>query len=106
MEYIGTCENDTKLDKEKEIVLFGCGKMAHGIYRILQQKHLDERVRYFCDNNEAVQGTSVCGCTVVSVEHAVREYPDAAYIVASTCVREMTEQLRDMGIKKIHIIHT
>lgn len=105
MDYIGTCENDIKLEKEKKIVIFGCGKIARGVYQALQQRDLAGNICCFCDNNAKIQGTEMYGCMVVSVEDAVCDHPDAAFLVTSTCVREMTEQLRDMGVRKIHIIH-
>lgn len=104
MDYIGTIEQDKKILDEKEIIIYGAGKVGKHCCEVLSLKGRADSVKGFCDGNAAIVGGILMDKNIYSVEEAVRLHPNAVYLVASMCVRQMTEKLMACGINKIHII--
>ena len=104
MDYIGTIEQDEKIFCEKEIIIYGAGKVGKHWCELLNYKGCNDSVKGFCDSNAKIVGQKLFDKTIYSIEEVVKIYPDAVYLVASMCVRQMTETLKSFGIDKIHII--
>lgn len=104
MEYIGTIEGDKELGKESQIVIYGAGKVGRHALEILQKAGWQEKIVCFCDNNKDMAGKRIEGIPVCGIQEGCARYPQAAYLVASMCVRQMVESLLQHGIEKIHII--
>ena len=103
MDFIGKIEDDEKIKSEREIVIYGTGKMGKKLFEILQVNKQENHVKAYCDSNKEKWGTSVNGKEVLSLVEASKLYPDAAYLVGSCCVRQMVEELQKYNIQKIHI---
>lgn len=104
MEYIGVIEDDAKILSEKQVIIFGAGKVGKHCYEVFERKGCTDIVAGFCDNNNGIVGQQLFEKNIFNVDKAVKEYPDAYYLVASICVRQMVVKLKEYGIEKIHII--
>lgn len=105
MEYIGWLEDDELLKVKEEIVIYGAGKYGQRVYMSLKEKGLAEKVKAFCVSDEAASGGEVEGVKVVSVKVAAEKFPEACFLIASVAVRQMVEELREVGIaESIHVV--
>lgn len=87
------------LDKDLEICLFGFGGDGKAIYKRLNEIGRD--VRCICDNN----WRSINDAKVISPESAVKNNPDALFVVSShlySC--EMELQLIELGVLEDRIV--
>lgn len=103
MEYIGKIEDDDKLFHENQIVIYGAGKIGKKLVKVLEEKGYRKKIVAFCDGNQQIWNKMENGILVISLEEAVRRYPEAAYLIGSCCVRQMAEALAEAGISKIHV---
>lgn len=103
MEFIGKIEDDDKLLQEDQIVIYGAGNIGKKLVIVLEKKGYRKKIVAFCDGNQQIWGKEENGILVISLEEAVRRYPEAAYLIGSCCVRQMAEALIEAGISKIHI---
>lgn len=86
------------LEKAQQIVVVSVGQWGVSLLR-LYGKLGAKNVCAACDNSPAVQGKYVEGMEVVSVERAVREYPDAHFMVADKRhAQELSGQLAGLGV--------
>ncbi len=104
MNYIGTIEQDKKLEQESQIIIYGAGKVGRHTLEVLEKTGQKEKVMCFCDNSKSMAGKSIEGIPVYDVAKSCTAYPCGAYLVASMFVRQMVESLLQYGIEKIHII--
>ncbi len=104
MEYIGTIECDYGLEKEDQIIIYGAGKVGRHALDVLKKAGWQKKVVCFCDSNKTMEGKSIDGVVVKTIEESCVIYPAGTYLVASMCVRQMVETLLQYGIGKIHII--
>ena len=103
MKFIGRIQDDIMLRKENEIVIYGCGRTGKQIYQELKKRGLGEKVCAFCDENSDLYGKQIEGVLVMRLTEAVARYNEAAYLVASCCVKDMVIALQSMDVKNIHI---
>lgn len=104
MRYIGTVQNDSKLEDAEQIVIYGAGKVGKEVWEFLKSRNLQKQVVCFCDNAPLMQGETLEGLPVLSLSAACSQYPGGTYLIASLCVRQMLESLLQYGIEEIHII--
>jgi len=104
MEFIGKAEDDMLLEGEGQIIIYGAGQTGKRAFEILKQKGLETKIVAFCDRNETLYDKKLYGILILSVAEACRQYPEAAFIVAGMCVRQMVENLQKYEVQKIHII--
>lgn len=98
-----TAELLNLLEKAAQIVVVCAGEWGRSLLK-LYGKLGTENICAVCDNAPAIQGRSVEGLEVVSVERAVREYPDAWFVIAGKYHgEELLEQLRNLGIDAARI---
>lgn len=65
-----------------------------------------EKVVSFCDNSSKVNGETYKEIACISVENAVKKYPEANFLICSLYHAEsMTMQLESMGVNSDRIIH-
>ena len=102
--YIGVMEQDDRLKEEKDIIIYGAGKVGRHALEVLREKGLGDRVKCFCDRNPALYGGEAGGVPVCLLSEAYVKYPEGSYLIASMSVRQMMENLLQYGIGKIHII--
>ena len=85
------------IGKEKKIIIFGTG----GAAKQFIESNPGITVDYFVDNAKSKWGTYFNQCIVKSPETLSEETQDKfAVIVASTYYREISEQLRNLGIRE------
>ena len=106
MHFIGKIQDDVSLDKEEKIIIYGCGKTGKQALKELKKRNLSFKVQAFCDKNTIGNCSDIEGeqYPLLSVQKACETYPDAAYLVASCCVKEMVLNLKKYEINNIHVI--
>lgn len=86
--------------EKKNIIIFGSGKNGQILYSALQQEGINT-IKGFCDNAKEKQGTLVSDMPVYSVEEALKQFPDAYFIV--TVSRYENEILRQLIKLKVSV---
>lgn len=87
----------------RKIVVFGAGAWGSKAIDILMQS--ESRLCAVCDNSESAQGTEKDGFTIISVKEAVKNYPDALYLIANkNHSREMKAQLLKEKIQEANVM--
>lgn len=104
MVYIGSLEHDVQLKASTGIVIFGAGTMFPHLLKKMEQFDLREKIIALCDNNTTIQGNRIAGISVISPEHACREYRDVDYIVYNQYFMENCRQLQENHVTRIHLI--
>ncbi len=107
---IYTCCAEQYADKARELrdvysiigdqraIIFGSGIYGKFFHALLENKMPGVAVAY-CDNNSGLWGKEIQGMKVLSPKEAIRDYPDAVYIIASLRSAETIErQLCKYGI--------
>ena len=95
--------NDTEaflqlVEKAAQIVVVCAGARGRALLKLCGKLGTGN-IRAVCDNAPAVQGQTVEGMAVMSVERAVRQYPKACYMIANQChAEELSAQLAGAGI--------
>lgn len=79
----------------KDIIIFGAGEI--GRRALLKYK---DRVDYFIDNNEKIQGKSIDSVPIKSVEYGVGDIQNHHIVIASKYQDMMAKQLGAMGIDR------
>lgn len=87
-----------------EIVILTSGDIGQSVYALLVCNDWRGKA-IFCDNNTDKQGTQIMGVPVLSVEQAVKDCPDALYIVNPNMYGDLSEQLISNGIYSERIIY-
>lgn len=83
----------------QEAVIFGAGKCGKFLYALARDR-LPQSVAAFCDSQKALWGTSIEGIPVLPPEEAVKQYPNAVYLLAGKGHgEEMRLRLEGLGIK-------
>jgi len=89
----------TRLSRNQDIVLFGCGKRGSFVLEYLS--FIANQIRCLVDNSEVLWNTQKEGYKILSPKQAVQDYPDAFYIIANKYyAQEISQQLKDMGIRE------
>lgn len=70
---------ELKLQKNDEVIIFGCGMWGKALYGEIYK---NIKVVGFTDNNGELHGKKLKGCPIYSPEECIRKYPDAVYVVA------------------------
>lgn len=104
MEYIGRLENDILIRSKNKIVIFGAGKELSSLLNQMDAMGIKKGVLCICDNNSAQQGKKIDGIEIVSPDYAFLRCRDAIYIVYNRFCMEISKQLMDEGIERIHLI--
>lgn len=86
------------LDKASRIVVVSLGEGSTSVLKLYKKLGAGD-ICTICDNSPMVQGKTVEGIEVVSVEYAVRTHPDAYFIITNRChAQELSEQLVRLGV--------
>ena len=104
MEYIGRLEHDRMIEDKSEIVIFGAGKELSCLLNQMNIIGVKSNILCICDNSLVLQGRKIDGIEIVSPEYAFSRYSNAIYIVYNRFCMEISRQLKDKGIKRIHLI--
>lgn len=81
--------------KNRKIVIFGAGAWGSKAIDILMQG--SSNLCAVCDNSDLLQGTVKNGFPIISVEEAVKVYPDAVYLIAN---RNYGEEMKMQLLKE------
>lgn len=88
-----------------QTVLFGCGKLGKFAHALLVYYGV-ETIKAYCDNGEECQGKTLQGLPIVSPADALKQYPDARFVITSIKnAQEMEAQLIALGVEKEKIIY-
>lgn len=74
----------------KTMILIGAGQMGRAALRLINRTTCE--VTAFADNSKVLQGGTLCGLPILSVEEAAAQQPDVVLIAVAG--EERTEQLR------------
>ena len=74
----------------RSVVLVGAGQMGRAALRLINRTTCE--VTAFADNSKVLQGGTLCGLPILSVEEAAAQQPDVVLIAVAG--EERTEQLR------------
>lgn len=74
----------------KTMILIGAGQMGRAALRLINRTTCE--VTAFADNSKVLQGGTLCGLPILSVEEAAAQQPDC--ILVAVAGEERTEQLR------------
>lgn len=98
-------ENDVKLESNsKEIVIFGAGSAVGRVIDKLEQLGMKDKVACICDNRPEICEKIIRNIKVMGFERAYSLYRNADYIVYNRYATEISQQLIEKGIEKIHYI--
>lgn len=87
----------------KHIILFGSGYVGSCAYCLLRSNGI-HNITAFCDNDRNKWGHAHMGRMVISPESAVKQYPEAYFIITNAFHSDdIQRQLRDYGIDKKQI---
>lgn len=81
----------------KTMILIGAGQMGRAALRLVNRTTW--AVTAFADNSKALQGGTLCGLPILSVEEAAARQPDCILIAVAGQERteQLRTQLRDLG---------
>ena len=89
-----------KMAEKKQLVIFCTGKAARFALCLLRMNRL-ENIVAVCDNDSNKWGNTCQGFKILSPDEAVRQYPQAHYLVAKkACPEEIVQQLLDSDIRE------
>lgn len=89
--------------RQEQIVIFGCGERGSSTYTFFRRNGVKKMVG-FCDNNKQLWNQTFMKEKVFSPEEAVKEYPDALYLIANDAnFFEIKRQLQRAGVSCGHI---
>lgn len=89
--------------KDRKIVIFGAGVWGTKVIGILEQSNCN--LCAVCDNSKLLQGTVKCGYNIISVEEAVRLFPDAVYLIVNRKYsKDMKAQLLKANIQEENVM--
>lgn len=89
--------------KQDELVIFGAGNFGRHLYKMLCAENI-KTVKCFCDNAAARWGRKLDGLDIISLEEAIRRFPEAMYIITPRRYEnEILRQLVHTGIDVEHI---
>lgn len=87
----------------EEVLIFGCGMWGKALYKEIN-KHINIRIKGFCDNNQALQGKKIEECFIYSAQDGRRKYPNAIYVIAvDKYANAIKKQLTELEICEEHI---
>lgn len=82
----------------KNIIIFGCGKLGHEAIDVLGE----ENIECFCDNNPSLEGEEKYGKKIISFERLKTKYREAVIIICANVrwgnAYAMAEQCEENGI--------
>jgi len=87
----------------KKIIIFGAGSYGNRAYYKLKR---NGSIAYYVDNNSQIQGTSLNGIPIISIEELKRIYDSSLYDLI-ICVKEyqyILSQLLNIGITEYYIM--
>lgn len=88
---------------KKQIILFGSGYIGSCAYCLIRNNGI-EHIAAFCDNDKNKWGSLHMGCPVISPEDAVKQFPDAYFIITNAVHSDaIKKQLYDSEIHKQQI---
>lgn len=87
--------------KNKELLLFGAGSL--GLRSIEECKKINATILGFVDNNRDRRGEQIEGYTIYTPED-IKDFTNAYVLITSTYVKEIKQQLKDMGVEKVEVI--
>lgn len=91
------------LSEGRRLVVFGAGQWGDKILNMLLQNK--SNVQGICDNSEVLQGTVKHGFEIMSVENAIKKFPNACFLIANRKNgEEMKKQLLKSGIEEKNIL--
>jgi len=77
------------------IIIFGARVVGEAIYYSCEE--LDLEVECFCDNNDNILDKKVCNTDVINAKSLKGKYQDAIFIISSTYINDIVNQLKDYG---------
>lgn len=89
----------------REIILFGAS--STGIKALEEFKRVEAIIAGFCDNSKAKHGKEFCGYKIYSPEEIKQmtiKKPELSIMVTSTYEKEISKQLKEMGIHNVFIV--
>lgn len=105
MIYIGSLKFDDKLKEEAgQIVIFGAGNMCESLIADLKNIGVYKKIAGICDNNTSRGIGKIQNINIYDFATALKQFPDADFIVYNRYAKEICEQLVKNGISKIHLI--
>ena len=91
--------------KDKEIILFGAS--STGIKALEEFENIGAVITGFSDNSIDKHGTEFCGYMIYppeTVKLMAENNPELSIMVTSTYDKEISAQLKEMGIKNVFIV--
>lgn len=93
-----------KISRFPHRIIFSAGSHGSNLQVMLKQNFRTD-IQAFCDNDIHKQGKLINQAGVLSPQQAVKEFPDAVYLVANKKYgRQIQSQLEEMGIEEERII--
>ena len=88
---------------EKHVILFGSGYVGSCAYCLMRCNGI-QNIAAFCDNDKSKWGSSHMGCPVMSLESALKQFPDAYFIITNAAHSDaIQKQLQDYGVDEQRI---
>lgn len=89
--------------EDRKLVIFGAGIWGTKVVSILVQGRYN--ICGICDNSKLLHGTEKCGFKIMSVEEAIRLFPDALYLIVNRKYsKDMKEQLLRENIRDENVM--
>lgn len=82
------------------VIIFGAGIVGEVLFHACRNAGIE--VECFCDNNINKTKTTLCGANIVHTRDLKATYPDAHFIISAADIKDVVEQLDDLGFTKWH----
>lgn len=82
------------------VIIFGAGIVGEVLLQACW--HAGLNVECFCDNNSNKARGGLCGIDVVLPRDLMAKYEDAVFLISAADIKDVVEQLHDMGYSKWH----
>lgn len=99
--YIEVVGKDIKEFAGQKVILFGAG--SRGLHVVDEFEDVGAKVIAFTDNNNQLVGQTIKDYPIIAVE-SLKNYHDVSIIISSVYVREIKQQLLEMGIDNFYSI--
>ncbi len=87
------------IKKANSIVIVGAGVYGRRLFEMLEAEGISEKVDAVCDNSKEMQLGTSFSQVVLSVEEAVRLYPESTFVITPRFYEnELLQQLVRLGV--------
>lgn len=104
MTSVGNLLNQKTIENIKRegipVIIFGAGIVGEVLFHACRNEGIN--IECFCDNNINKTQSSMCNVNIIHVQDLKTKYKDAHFIISAADIKDVVEQLHDLGYIKWH----